>query len=244
MLNEEMNKQGNWLFRYRSYLPLILVLVAVAAMSQGESLERWDTVEEIFCVLAVVVSLAGLVVRIKTVGHVPSRTSGRNTKNQIADTLNTTGMYSVVRHPLYFGNFLMWLGIVMLTQNWWFILFFLVAYALYYERIMQAEEAFLRRKFGESFEAWCEKTPAFWPRWRQWKPSNLPFSTRFVLRREYSGLLAMVLGFVFVEVVGDAFEEGHLKLDLGWGIALGVALVVYIVLRSLKKAKKLDVEGR
>ena len=32
-------------------------------------------------------------------------TSGRNTHDQVADSLNTSGIYSIVRHPLYVGNF-------------------------------------------------------------------------------------------------------------------------------------------
>ncbi|NLL27934.1 MAG: DUF1295 domain-containing protein [Bacteroidales bacterium] len=42
---------------------------------------------------------------------IPKGISGKNTEKQIADFLNTKGMYSIVRHPLYLGDFLMWLGL-------------------------------------------------------------------------------------------------------------------------------------
>ena len=134
------------------------------------------------------------------VGYAPVRTSGRNTRNQIADSLNTTGLYSIVRHPLYLGNFLIGLGISLVSWVWWLPLIYTLLFGIYYERIMFAEEAFLRRKFGGEFEDWAAATPAFWPRISQWRRPALPFSFRNVLRREYSGLAVVILGHAGVEL--------------------------------------------
>src|SRR5690625_4190690 len=113
---------------------------------------------------AVLVSIAGLSIRLVTIGFTSKNTSGRNTtEGQVADTLNTTGIYSTVRHPLYLGNFLMWLGIALWTGNFWFIISFCLFYWVYYERIMFAEESFLRKKFGDRYLEWAEQTPAFFP---------------------------------------------------------------------------------
>jgi protein-S-isoprenylcysteine O-methyltransferase Ste14 len=115
-------------------------------------------VTEVWEVGCLLVSLLGLGVRILTIGHAPKDTSGRNTQGQVAGTLNTTGMYSVVRHPLYLGNYLMWLGISMFLHTWWFVALMTALFALYYERVMFAEEAFLRQKFGDAFERWADAT--------------------------------------------------------------------------------------
>lgn len=152
-LQEELEKQGVWLFRYRSYLPLVVLLIGTILYLRTEIypdiffLEEtpYEIFYEMGCLL---VSLLGLFIRIYTVGHTPKNTSGRNVKNQLADYLNTTGSYSVVRHPLYVGNFLMWLGPALITGNLWFIVAFCFFYWIYYERIMFAEEQFLRKKFG------------------------------------------------------------------------------------------------
>ncbi len=110
------------------------------------------------------VSLFGEAIRIYTVGFAPENTSGRNTEaGQIADELNMTGIYSLVRHPLYVGNFFMWLGPVLFLRSVVFAVFFVLVYWLYYERIMFAEEQFLRRKFGETYDKWSEKVSAFIP---------------------------------------------------------------------------------
>ena len=112
--------------------------------------------------------------------------------HQVAESLNTTGLYSVVRHPLYLGNFLMWLGVALFPRSLSFVAAVVFAFWLYYERIMIAEEAFLRERFGERFDAWADRTPAFIPSLRRWTRPRLAFSLRKVLRKEYNGLLAVV----------------------------------------------------
>jgi protein-S-isoprenylcysteine O-methyltransferase Ste14 len=106
------------------------------------------------------------------IGHTPKNTSGRNTKGQIAEELSTTGVYSICRHPLYAGNFLMWLGIAMMTESVAFIVMFCLAFWLYYERIMIAEEQFLRKFFSMAYLIWAEKTPAFIPNLKDWKKAQ------------------------------------------------------------------------
>ena len=54
----------------------------------------------------------GFLFRAWAIGTTPAGTSGRNTKEQVAEVLNSTGIYSIVRHPLYVGNYFMWIGIV------------------------------------------------------------------------------------------------------------------------------------
>ncbi|MEI3590430.1 MAG: hypothetical protein V8Q44_05920 [Alistipes ihumii] len=62
------------------------------------------------------VSLFGLAIRIRTAGHTPDRTSGRNTaEGQVADEPNTTGIYSMMRNPLYVGDLFKWPGIALLS---------------------------------------------------------------------------------------------------------------------------------
>jgi len=191
------------------------------------------------------VSGLGFALRVWTVGHTPAGTSGRNTREQVAETLNTTGLYSVVRHPLYLGNFFMGLGIALFPRSWWLVGIYSMAFWLYYERIMFAEEAFLEERFGDQFVAWARRTPAFLPRPRQYIPAELTFSWRSVLRREYSGLLVVLTAMFLLEVAGDFSTSGRLRLDPYWVALLGAGAVVWAVLRTLRKRTKvLDAPGR
>ena len=100
-----------------------------------------------------------LAIRAYTIGHTPKGTSGRNTKKQVANALNTTGAYSLVRNPLYLGIFFMGLGVALFAHLWWLTLIYVLAFWLYYERVIFAEEAYLRDKFGAEYLSWADRTP-------------------------------------------------------------------------------------
>jgi hypothetical protein len=191
------------------------------------------------------VSLAGLAVRVATVGFAPAKTSGRNTRYQQAAQLNTSGMYSIVRHPLYVGNYLMFLGVSLFPREWWVPVLVSIAFFFYYERIIYVEEDFLQKNFGAQFEAWAAKTSVFFPRIGRWTSPDLPFSVRTVLRREYSGLLGIVFAFFVLESVENYVVLKHVVLDIDVTVCLVVTAVAYLVLRGMKRNTTfLNVPGR
>lgn len=244
-LREEMVSNGNFLFRWRSLLPLALVIFFIPAILTYHYLADTKAIEfywQLFCLL---VSVSGLLVRVLTIGFVPRKTSGRNRKTQVAETLNTTGIYSVVRNPLYLGNYLMILGQVLFVHSIWLPLVYTLAFWLYYERIILAEEDFLRQKFKKPYLDWAAKTPAFIPRLAQYQKNELSFSLRNVLKREYPGLFAMLLVFGFLNVVTNYMASGNWQLDLFWQVAVGFGLLTWITLHMLRKfTKVLNVPGR
>jgi len=234
-LRDEFERAGNWLFRWRSYLPLLLLVPLVAQLRYFDWPLHSHRAQDAWNFFCISISFAGLAVRATTVGCAAPRTSGRNTREQIADSLNISGMYSVVRHPLYFGNFLMWLGIALVTMDWLLLLVFLLAFWIYYERIMFAEEEFLRGKFGAEFESWAEDTPAFIPRLSQWRRPNTPFSFRKVLRQEYSGFFGIIVAFFLLEIAIDSVVEHRLVVEAAWVAVMCAALLVYLTLRTLNR---------
>jgi protein-S-isoprenylcysteine O-methyltransferase Ste14 len=243
-LREEFRASGEWLFRKRSYVPLAVLALMVYAMrgfghpAGGRSDDlRWEA-------LCALVALLGEAIRVTTVGFVPRGTSGGTLSRPNAESLNTTGVYSVVRHPLYLGNFLMWMGVAMLTRNGWFTVVVALAFWIYYERVMYAEEEYLRERYGEEFLVWAARTPAFLPRPGRWVPSSLPFSVRAVLKREYPSVFAAVCCFTVVEVLGDYQLTGHLVLDPLWAAIFSVGAVTFLALRTMKHTGLLDVPGR
>lgn len=236
-LKDEFARSGAWLFRWRSYLPLAFLPLFLHALSRFSHTSLDDSLGgrwEVFCVL---VAFSGLLLRVLVVGQTPTRTSGRNTfGGQVADELNTTGLYSVVRHPLYLGNFITWVAIAMFTQSALVVLAAVLAFALYYERIMFAEEKFLREKFRGDFDKWADRTPAFFPKLSLWRKSALPFSWRLAAEREYSGMFAIVVTFTLFHVIRGWFERGWIRLELPWLLFFAAGTAAYLWLRSSKKA--------
>jgi protein-S-isoprenylcysteine O-methyltransferase Ste14 len=238
-LLRNFEKQGNLLFRYRGQFPVLLFLVAVPFIYETSTRNISDLELAIFRYSAVLSTLAGFLFRAFAIGTTPKGTSGRNTEEQVAEQLNTSGLYSTVRHPLYFGNYLMWLGIVLFTYNISFVLLFTLAFWLYYERIMYAEERFLEKKFGEAFLHWASGVPAFIPRMNRFTKSNVPFSLKTVLRREYSGVLATIVAFFYIHTVRKLFLNGDYLPSVYWQTILVAAVLSALILRSLKKYTRL-----
>jgi hypothetical protein len=178
--------------------------------------------------------------RVATVGFVPRKTSGRNTGGQIAETLNTTGIYSLTRNPLYLANCMTYVGIVLSAQDLLLAIALVLFLVLYYERIIMAEEAFLVQRFGQAYLDWAAEVPPFLPRLHGWKRPELPFSIRSVLRREPPSWLAAVLCLAVIELAADAFGREHEELTGdGWLSAMAVTLVIYVALLALNRWTKL-----
>jgi len=244
-LREEYVASGNWLFRWRSYVPLTMIGLLLLAMGSDDYTGHDAALNRVWEFFALAVSLCGLAIRAYTIGHTPKGTSGRNTREQIAETLNTSGIYSVVRHPLYLGNFFMFLGVVLFPGLWWMALISVLMFWVYYERIMFAEEDFLRDKFGEQFDEWAAHTPAILPSWHGWRKPDLPFSFRNVLKREYNGFYAMIALFTLLMIVSDYRAHGRLEFDPVWTVIFSAGTAIYLVLRTLRRhSRLLSVGGR
>ncbi|MFO7826982.1 MAG: isoprenylcysteine carboxylmethyltransferase family protein [Bacteroidales bacterium] len=243
-LVEEFDKTGNWFFKYRSFLPVILYPLAtlVLIFNFKEDIKLQELTWSIICLS---ISLFGLLIRILVIGFAPKGTSGRNTAKQVAEKLNTTGIYSVVRHPLYLGNFLMWFGIILYVNNIWFAIACTLLFWLYYERIMFAEEQFLKGKFGDQYLKWSLTAPPFFPKLRGWKGADLEFSVRNVLKREYNGLFAIGISFAYLNVLKNYIANKELMITDFWLYTLIITFLIFIILRTLKKTTRLlHVDGR
>jgi len=238
-LSEEFEAAGNWLFRRRGFLPLLLLPVPFAALQGFHYPARSHGLDLLWEGSCLLLSIAGLGLRALTIGFSPPGTSGRNRREQVAASLNTTGMYSLVRHPLYLGNYLMWLGVAAFPRVWWSPVLVTLVFSLYYERIMFAEEEFLRRKFGTAFDRWAAGTPAIIPTRFRWHPPGRSFSMGSVLQSEYSGLFALVSTFTALELASDFAYTGKLTLDPVWGAAFVATALLCSVLRGLKHRTRL-----
>jgi len=86
------------------------------------------------------------------------------------DELVTSGMYGIVRHPMYAGWIVLNIpALTLLSRSWPLMLTPLVAYAVF-RRLIRTEDEYLRRRFGASYVEYCSRVnevipiPRFWRR--------------------------------------------------------------------------------
>lgn len=241
----EYARQGAWLFRRRSYPPLLalaLVLMDVVVepvpMGGRRALGGWVAA-------GMALGLLGLLLRGWTAGTIPMGTSGRGTRVQRAETLNTEGAYSLVRHPLYLGNYLLWLGVAAVAGDPAAIVAVTLLFWLYYERIMMAEERYLWETHGAAFAAWAERTPAFLPRLSGWSPSPHPFSLAYALGRDYPAMYAFVVSTTAVALARSAASGEGWAPSLPWLAWFTAGTTAYVALHALKRLTRvLEVSDR
>lgn len=245
-LVDSFKKDGDFLFRYRSYLPLFIIPFFIfTVIVYGSPLYaaewRYDgivgTYNNFLIIIALFTGLLGQFIRILVAGFVPKDTSGRNTKEQKAAVLNTKGLYSLCRNPLYLGNFLMMLGPVILVGNWLFILSFVLAFWIYYERIIYAEEVFLSNKFKDDYINWANKIPCFIPSFRNYEKSDMRFSFKSMLKREYHSLFGFASSMFVIHyiIIAIVFKLNVLKPSLIISIFFIISLLIYLICLFLSK---------
>jgi len=79
--------------------------------------------------------------------------------------LVTRGPFAIVRHPMYTGIFLAALGSLLIYPTWTTLLF--ACFAPLTSVRARREEAALSAEFGEQWQDYCHRVPAFFPRLKQ-----------------------------------------------------------------------------
>lgn len=249
VLQEQLKKQGDFLFRHRSYFPLIYIAIALIVIVYHQQhrdvhSETIIVISEFMRSTAIYFGLFGYLIRLYTVGFTPKNTSGRNTKEgQIAEKLNTTGLYSVSRNPLYVGNFFMWMGTVFSIGVIWFFILFVFTFWMYYERIIYAEEVFLKKKFGNTYLKWATNTPIFIPNTLSYQHPKRAFNWKKIIIREKTGLFMLFLVFFGFQIFTDFVNTRVLYLEFNF-ITYGFIFssITYSAIKTLQLLKLIRID--
>ena len=160
----------NFLFSNRSFTPVPIALVIIY-LSDSSIL---------YFIYGMPLILVGELIRINAVSYAGGVT---RTMNVGAPSLCTSGPYSRTRNPLYLGNMIIYLGIVLVAGGEYvFILGGLVFlyFTFQYMMIISLEEETLKKLFGNEYIAYIENVPRLFPRITPWtgglnvhKPSDL-----------------------------------------------------------------------
>jgi protein-S-isoprenylcysteine O-methyltransferase Ste14 len=143
---------GGVLFRNRSWLPVPFLLVALFVPARP-GLWVW--------IVGAVPIIIGECIRLMGVAAAGTVTRRRSREVQ---RLVTYGIFGWVRNPLYVGNFLIWMGFVVISGVWWFLPVAIVLFAVEYTLIVRYEEGVLESIFGQEYLDYKKTTPRWIPR--------------------------------------------------------------------------------
>jgi protein-S-isoprenylcysteine O-methyltransferase Ste14 len=232
---------GHFVFRYRDYLApvgvaLVVLLSAPHQFSAGGPLAFW------WNLVGVLVALGGQALRALVIGLAYIQRGGAK-KSIAAERLVVDGIFAHSRNPLYLGNLLLLLGLMLIWNSLaGYILVAAAAVALF--AMVRAEETFLLGKFGGEFEAYCARVPRFLPDPRGLRATlrRFTFDWKRVLRKEYGTTFSWTTTAVLLLALERAEWQGFAaaRSVLG-GLAVtwvGLALL-WATVRWLKKHGRL-----
>jgi protein-S-isoprenylcysteine O-methyltransferase Ste14 len=115
--------------------------------------------------------------------------------------LVTTGIYSVVRNPLYFFTFIGVIGIGFISSQITVFALVSIAFFLVYLPLIGREEAFLQEKFGAAFTDYVRRVPRLVPNFRLYIPSGQVTVDLTRLHNALRDALWWLLPFVVFETI-------------------------------------------
>jgi len=230
---------GNFLFRYRNLVfPIVtaaLLFLAPPAAAPFGLADDWP-----IDLLGVAAVLAGQGLRFAVIGYAYIKRGGRG-RQVYADKLVAEGFFAHSRNPLYLGNLIVLGGLFLIHNAFWVhaigIPFFLLAYVA----IVAAEEAYLHRKFGPQYDAYCARVPRWLPNFAGLSHSlaDMRFNWRRVVVKEYSTtftLATTVLALFAYEAVAQSSVAESQRILIGFAVAFTLLLAAFSVARYLKKS--------
>ncbi|MBN2345148.1 MAG: hypothetical protein JXO51_02080 [Candidatus Aminicenantes bacterium] len=170
---------GDACFRFRaiSVVPVILLIFFLYNPID------FGSFNPILNIIGFLVALSGALTRIVAVGYAKPSTSGRENYLK-AENLNTSGLYSIVRNPLYVGNFLVYNGVLIAYASPAALVFFNVFFVVNYYFIILSEENYLTNQFGSAYREYLRTVPKVIPRFSLYRENDRLFSWFKVVTRE------------------------------------------------------------
>lgn len=229
---------GNWLFRWRNAIGPLLFLAALVAGTPAHPFGRPDA-NLAFDAAGVLIALAGLGLRIATIGFEYIERGGKN-RQVHASRLVSGGVFAHCRNPLYLGNILICCGLALVIHSWLFYLIALPFIVLSYACMVAAEEEFLHRKFGAEYERYCASVRRWWPRWRGWKRSigGFRFNWKRVVVKEYNTIFLLILALAGARLWSEYAVIGPSAAPPSGVIVASslIWLIAYLLIRWTKKS--------
>lgn len=229
---------GAIFFKYRDILfPVVLLALAFGTRPRlflGDV--RFDRLLDI---IGIVLAVTGQAIRAMTIGLEYIVRGGKN-KQVFAKGLVVGGVFAHCRNPLYLGNILGILGMMLIHNGVWMYVIGVPYFTLAYASIIAEEERYLRGRFGSEYDEYCRRVPRLWIR-----PAGLmrtlrsaPFRWKRLLSKEYgttfSGSSALLSLLLLERFRIDAYADRTFTVMMVV-VVWALLFAGYLTARTLKK---------
>ncbi len=233
---------GNFFFKYRNLIFILFYAILFVPSPPLFSPEVFGSNYYLWpIILGLVITCTGQGIRGATIGLAYIVRGGKEGK-PYADGLVTEGIFKHCRNPLYVGNILMLLGVGILANSLIYVGIMMPLFLFIYQAIVLAEENFLRSKFGPGFDEYCKKV-------NRWIPnlsgigktfSEMEFNWKRWILREHTTQFIWLCGIVLLLLINYPNLTGYDETtrNIAIGVSLGVLVLIYILIRYLKKTGK------
>jgi len=233
---------GSFFFRYRDAVSPVVFFCLLLVTRPHRPFDS-DTLDALLDVAGVLVSLAGQLLRIAVVGYAYIIRGGKGRK-VYAEELVTGGFFATSRNPLYLGNLLIYFGLFLMWNNPWMYAVGVPFFLFMYRSIVAAEEAFLREKFGATYDEYCRDAPRWIPSFRRLAPAleGMAFNWRRVVLKEYGTITAWLttaLLLMMLEMLYDSFFTASVRRIQVLAGLIVLVVALWGVARWLKLTKRL-----
>lgn len=142
------------------YIPPPLIYIAV--FLTAVLIQRFVPLNNSFFFTAASKVIGSAMLLIGLIFNIPALRQFFKTKNTLiaikpANSLQTSGIYSVSRNPMYISLLFFYIGLSFLIGNWWNFILFPLLILIVQEYVIKREEKYLVRKFGEEYIAYKTK---------------------------------------------------------------------------------------
>lgn len=232
---------GNFFFKYRNAVFPGIFAFMILVMRPKVMLGSWS-LDRFLGQIGVLTALAGELLRLATIGFDYIDRGGKN-KQVYASRLVHGGVYALTRNPMYVGNAMIAVGMTMIAGAPLGYLLIIPFFLFIYQAIIAAEEAYLRKRFGEDYDTYCKQVNRYLPSIDRIPEAfaGLRYDWKRAVKQDLSTIMGVLIGLVLLPFWRTLFLWGRRSAidDLPQTLTLSLGIgALYAVLHDMKKRGK------
>lgn len=186
---------------------LIFLGIVIVILFSKFLFPQWkkEALDEFLDAVGIGLILFGFLFRMAARGHKAEMSSE-------GKKLVTSGIYALIRNPMYFGTFLIGTGVVLVLFKWWVFILFLAIFLGIYTPQINKEEKILSEYFGQEYHNYRKNVPMYFPSILNLFKIDLRDYIFFKwpgIKKELPSLMAVVGAIIAAEAWEDVRLFGH-----------------------------------